>query len=213
LVIVGDGPARDEIERRASRGNAVAGRRAVSLTGFMDDPRPAYAAADVVLGMGGSALRDMAFGKPLIVQGELGFWKLCTPETVEEFLEAGWFGLGNLAIAGDETGIAAGAEQLRAELEPLINDQALRNDLGRFGRTLIEARFNLEGEGNRAGEGLQRGIGKKEPSSLFRRGNDGGGSGIHYVRRKVRKWLGTEGIDDFHEISHLRAASIDRDAT
>ena len=35
----------------------------------MLDPRPAYAAADIVIGMGGSSLRGMAFGKPTIVVG------------------------------------------------------------------------------------------------------------------------------------------------
>ena len=48
----------------------TAGRQVVLLTGEIADPRPAYAAADVVVGQGGSALRGMAFGKPLVVVGE-----------------------------------------------------------------------------------------------------------------------------------------------
>ena len=40
------------------------GRDAVVLTGAMLDPRPAYAAADVVIGMGGSSLRGMASASP-----------------------------------------------------------------------------------------------------------------------------------------------------
>ena len=81
LVIVGDGPARDVVARAAAVANAR--DRNVILTGEMPDPRPAYAAADVALGMGGSALRAMAYEKPLVVQGENGFWKLLTPETVD----------------------------------------------------------------------------------------------------------------------------------
>src|SRR5690606_25615460 len=61
LVIVGDGAARPQVEEAAARANAEARVRAVQLTGELHDPRPAYAAADVVLGMGGSALRGMAF--------------------------------------------------------------------------------------------------------------------------------------------------------
>jgi len=76
LVLVGDGPSRPQAEEAAARANGRAGRRVVTLAGEMFDPRPAYAAADVVLGMGGSALRGMAFGKPLVVQGVGGFWKL-----------------------------------------------------------------------------------------------------------------------------------------
>ena len=70
LAIVGDGDAKDQVAERAKRANAVAGRRAVVLTGSLTDPRPAYAAGDVLLGMGSSALRAMSFGKPLIVQGQ-----------------------------------------------------------------------------------------------------------------------------------------------
>ena len=80
LVIVGDGKARAAMEEAADRANERAGRRAVVLTGELADPRPAYAAADIVLGMGGSALRSLAFGKPLIVQGERGYFRTLTPD-------------------------------------------------------------------------------------------------------------------------------------
>jgi glycosyltransferase involved in cell wall biosynthesis len=135
LVLVGDGPTRGTVEAAAERANARAGRRAVILTGSLHDPRAAYAAADVCLGMGGSALRAMAFGRPLVVQGEAGFWELLTPETVERFLWTGWYG------AGD------GAEHGRARLEgllaPLLADADRRVELGRFARGLVEERFSL----------------------------------------------------------------------
>ncbi|MDF2491460.1 MAG: glycosyltransferase, partial [Microbacterium sp.] len=70
---MGDGPARAEIEQRAAAVNAECGEGTVVVTGNLDDPRPAYAAADIALGMGGSALRALAYGAPLIVQGEHGF--------------------------------------------------------------------------------------------------------------------------------------------
>ncbi|BCW48489.1 glycosyltransferase [Arthrobacter sp. StoSoilB13] len=79
LVIVGDGPGMSDAMAKASVINDGLGRRVVLLTGELEDPRPAYAAADVVLGMGGSALRGLSFGKPLVVQGERGFWELLTP--------------------------------------------------------------------------------------------------------------------------------------
>src|SRR4029077_20107783 len=81
MVIVGDGPARKDIELAARTTNVLVGREVVALTGSMADPRPAYAAADVVFGMGSSALRGMAFAKPLVVQGEQGFWELLAPST------------------------------------------------------------------------------------------------------------------------------------
>ena len=65
LVVVGDGRARGEVTRRAAKVNVAAGREVVLMTGEMEDPSPAYASADVVIGQGGSALRGMTFGKPL----------------------------------------------------------------------------------------------------------------------------------------------------
>ncbi|MDN5933885.1 MAG: glycosyltransferase, partial [Pseudonocardia sp.] len=58
LVLVGDGPAMPDLRALADRTNRAVGREAVVLTGERRDPRSAYAAADVVLGMGGSLLRD-----------------------------------------------------------------------------------------------------------------------------------------------------------
>ena len=82
LVLVGDGPARDALEMRANAVNSRIGREVVLLPGAEMDPRSAYAAADLVVGMGSSALRAMAIGRPLIVQGEKAFSEIFEPETV-----------------------------------------------------------------------------------------------------------------------------------
>lgn len=130
LVIVGDGEARDEVEAAAARANARAGRTIVSLAGNMSDPRPAYAAADISLGMGGSALRCLAFGNPLVVQGELGFWEVLSPATVDEFRWGGWYGVGERS--------SDGAIRLRSVIEPLVTQPDLRSQLGAFGREVAE---------------------------------------------------------------------------
>jgi glycosyltransferase involved in cell wall biosynthesis len=128
LVIVGDGDARDDVREAAEAANARAGRQVVVMAGQMDDPRPAYAAADIALGTGGSALRSLAFGTPLIVQGELGFWKLLEPATVDDFHWAGWYGVGD---SGDD-----GPRRLRDALLPLLTDPSRRRELGAFGRSV-----------------------------------------------------------------------------
>jgi glycosyltransferase involved in cell wall biosynthesis len=134
LVVVGDGPARRQVETRAAAANDLAGRRAVVLTGALDDPRPAYAAASIALGMGGSALRSLAFGQPLIVQGEEGFFELLTPESSRTFLRQGWYRLG-----GD------GAATLARILRELVTDEGRRRELSDFGLHLVRERFSLEG--------------------------------------------------------------------
>ncbi len=138
LAVVGDGPARAEVEEAAAAANACAGNKAVTLTGELSDPRQAYAAAEIVLGMGGSALRGMAFGKPLIVQGERGFWELATPDSVSTFLKQGWYGVG---AEGD--GRAAGALRLEMIIRQLLDDTSAQLRLGEFGRALVVERFSL----------------------------------------------------------------------
>ncbi|AXB46727.1 glycosyltransferase [Amycolatopsis albispora] len=138
LVIVGDGRSRDEVEVRAARANELARSRVVVLTGEISDPRPAYAAADVLVGQGGSALRGMSFGKPLVVVGERGFSELLTRETAPRFLSAGWYGQG----PGSR---GSGVPGLRDTLDHVIANPVLRQELGAFSRELVLERFSLRG--------------------------------------------------------------------
>jgi glycosyltransferase involved in cell wall biosynthesis len=140
LVVVGDGPARDHLTRVAAEVNVATGAATVTLTGELADPRPAYAAADVLLGMGGSALRAMAFAKPVVVLGELGFAELLTPDTADVFLWQGFYGLGN----GDLR-----PETFADLLRPLLADAPRRAELGAFARRFVEPRFGLVAAGER----------------------------------------------------------------
>jgi glycosyltransferase involved in cell wall biosynthesis len=135
LILVGDGPARPDVETLARQVNSSYGPGTVTLTGELSDPRPAYEAADIALGMGGSALRAMAFRKPLIVQGERGFWRTLSPDTLDGFLWTGWYGIGDTATDG--------ADALLGQLRPLLADAELRESLGKFGRHTAVERFSL----------------------------------------------------------------------
>jgi len=139
LVVAGDGPAREAVRRRAEETNRATGRNTVVLTGELVDPRPAYAVADVALGMGGSALRAMAFGKPLVVQGEQGFWELLTPQSLDTFLWQGWYGAGPDAEGG--------SRRLAGILLPLLHDAASRDSLGDFARRTVAGRYSLAAAG------------------------------------------------------------------
>lgn len=135
LAIVGGGQAEDLVRERAEKVNE-AHPGTIVLTGELRDPRPAYAAADIALGMGGSALRAMAFAKPLVVQGEQGYWKLLEPQTAAEFYWQGWYGVGKHAEGG--------ASLLKEILQPLLADPARVAELGQFGRELVESRYSLQ---------------------------------------------------------------------
>lgn len=131
LIVVGGGEALSEVRRAADRVNDRLRRRAVVVTGPLPDPRAAYAAADVVVGMGGSALRGMAFAKPVVVLGTNGFALPFEPATAEYFFWHGFFGHGPVC-------------DLESTLQRLLGDPALRGELGRFGRRTVESRYSLD---------------------------------------------------------------------
>ena len=135
LVVVGDGDAYQDVARVASDANTRLGRPAVLLTGSMLDPRPAYAAADVVLGMGGSAIRALAHGKPLVVLGADGFALTYEATSLPHFRREGFYGTGS---ATDPV------EHLTTLLDDLVADPARRAALGMFGLAEAESRFGLE---------------------------------------------------------------------
>lgn len=191
LVIVGDGPAREEVARRAAEANTAAGYDAVVLVGEMADPRVAYAAADVLIGQGGSALRGMAFAKPLVVVGEAGFSELLTPESAPTFLRQGWYGLG----AGS---LGTGAMALEAALRRLVDTPAMRRELGLFGRQLAEQRFSL----GRAAEVVEAIYGSaiRTPAASGRvlpeAVRAAARVSAYRLRRKYQRWAGTAAADD-----------------
>ncbi|MGC1853254.1 MAG: hypothetical protein WA687_12530, partial [Solirubrobacterales bacterium] len=111
------------------------GREAVRFAGALADPRPAYAAADLMLGMGGSSLRALATGKPTIVQGERGFSKPFEPASRAYFLHHGFWGVGD---GGSNT------HRLAGQMRDLLSDPARREELGRYGRETVSERFSLE---------------------------------------------------------------------
>jgi len=135
FVIVGDGLARERLMRIANETNAELGRVAVLLLGPLLDPRPVYAAADVVIGMGGSALRGMAFAKPVVVVGEKNFSALMSPETARSFYHKGIYGRGrgNPSDAG-----------LTENIRNLIESRTSFPDLGHFSRQFVTQHFSLE---------------------------------------------------------------------
>lgn len=135
LVIVGGGPEFGRLSARASAVNARLGRDAVVLTGPLTDPRPAYAAADLVMGMGSSLLRGLAFAKPCIVLGEAGFSLPFTPATSRQFLRHGFYGLG--------TGTLSPAP-LEEQLAAMTAEPDRLPELGAYGRRLVEERFSLQ---------------------------------------------------------------------
>lgn len=183
LVLVGDGSAREMLEREATRVNAALHRPAVIFTGALHDPRPAYDAADITLGMGGSALRALAHAKPLIVLGINGFAKTFEPTTVEYFYENGFYG------------VAPAAEpvaELAAHIVSLM-DSSRRDDLGRFGATEVQRRFALD-------------VGAQHLEAIYRQSLEYSGSAPQRFARGIR----TAARVGLHDIRRRTSAGLHR---
>ena len=102
----------------------------------------------------------------------------------------GWYGIGG--------GSAAGAENLRSELTPLVADHHLRTELGIFGRRLVTGRFSL----TRAAEIQERiyldatttpppRLRLAETVALSRYSS-------YYLRKRIRRLRGITARDDFN---------------
>lgn len=133
LLIAGDGEGYEAVRRRAAAVNAHHGWTVVQPIGFQLDSAPVYEAADIVLGMGSSAIKGLAHAKPLVVHGEAGFWKLVDEASAADFLHTGWYGRGG-----------AGIQDLARALDTLVESPGLRTRLGGFGRDLVADRYDLE---------------------------------------------------------------------
>jgi glycosyltransferase involved in cell wall biosynthesis len=134
LVVVGGGEAEQRLRARANIVNERVRRRVVVFTGPLADPRPAYAAADVVIGMGGSAARGLAFGKPLIVTGENGWFRTFMPDTAADLFRNSFWSLDT-----DPDPVRSLVAQVRA-----LGDPGVRVPLGLFGREFAEAHFGMD---------------------------------------------------------------------
>jgi len=135
LIIVGTGDAEQRLHALGREVNARVGREAVVFVGPLADPRAAYASADLALGMGSSAARALAFGRPLIVLGEFGWSKTFEPDTSEELFRNSFW--------SDEPSATA-IDDLVRDIDELAADPARRASLQRFGREFSEANFGLD---------------------------------------------------------------------
>lgn len=176
LFVIGDGEARRVLEERAEAANVATGREVVTMTGWMLDPRPAYAAADVVVGMGSSILRGMAFAKPAIVLGERGFSEVVAPDSIGRFLRQGFHGIGNGGLSSDRP--------LRL-LKALLVDADSRSELARFSRQVVCDRFSLQAAAAMLEEVYDSAV--ERPTSRLAVLGDGVLTGARVAGRKAAK--------------------------
>ncbi|HYI38575.1 MAG TPA: glycosyltransferase family 4 protein [Thermoleophilaceae bacterium] len=130
LILVGDGPERDALERRAAR-LGLDGRVAFAGPLGQDEVREHYARADVFClpsfaeGVPVVLMEAMAAGLPVVTTRIAG-----VPELVEDGVE------GLLTLPGR-------ADDLEAALTRLAADPQLRAEMGRRGRAKVDSRHDI----------------------------------------------------------------------
>ncbi|HYI93659.1 MAG TPA: glycosyltransferase family 4 protein [Bryobacteraceae bacterium] len=177
FVIVGDGAARSQLEHIADKVNSALGRPAIIFAGPMLDPRPAYAAADIVVGMGGSSLRGMAFGKPVIVVGEQGFSAPFTPQTAASFYYKGFYGVGT--GSRDNTELVSNIRALAERPDQFAG-------LGAFARQFVVENFSLPAVSAEAAGLFHRAV--HESSPYYAVAADAFRSAALYLRYRRFSW-------------------------
>jgi glycosyltransferase involved in cell wall biosynthesis len=180
LLLVGDGALRPQLEQLAQGVNTSLKRPAIAFTGALLDPRPAYAAADIVVGMGGSGLRAMAFGKPVIIVGKHGFAAALTPETAESLYYRGIYGIGR----GDSDG-----GRLEGEIRSLVTHPSLLTELGQFARQFVVKHFSLETAGARLSHYCEAAV-AEQPSRLVALADGIRTAGVWVRERRFRPGSG-----------------------
>jgi glycosyltransferase involved in cell wall biosynthesis len=129
LCMVGDGPDRDHVERRASELGIV---RECLFLGYQEDVAPFYGAFDAVVLPSGnegtpvSAIEALAGGRPVVATRVGG-----VPDVIRDGVD------GFLVESGD-------VEQLAGRLAELARDPALRARLGDEGRRHVVPRYSVE---------------------------------------------------------------------
>ncbi|MFD6176659.1 glycosyltransferase family 4 protein [Isoptericola sp. NPDC060282] len=181
LVVVGDGDAYDDVAAEAARVDERLGRRAVTLPGALVDPHPAYAAADVVLGMGGSAIRALAHGTALVVVGEQGYARTYEPSSVAEFERQGFYGTG---------GAADPVRALAALVDELHRDPGRRAALGELGLRTARERYGLQAAATTLEQVYREALATR-PSGALRLADAATVLGRAALGRAARRWRGS----------------------
>lgn len=136
LAIVGDGPESERVAALVADVNRSLGEARIRMLGERADPLAYYLAADIVVGMGSSALRAMAAGKPVLVQGERAYWEIVAPESIPAFLRHGWYGVGD--------GVDSETRCAEALLRLLASSSAERKAMGLANRALVIEHCSLD---------------------------------------------------------------------
>lgn len=135
FLIVGGGISPSSLMDKVEAINQQFGQVVVRLTGLRNDLPQIYALSDLVIGAGRVTLEAMACARPVIAVGENKFVGLISPQTIEDGIYTNF---------GDCCPYQpTDWKELTQVIVHLLKNKKEFIKLGRWGRTIIEERFDL----------------------------------------------------------------------
>lgn len=136
VIIVGDGPGRESLEKEAQVINEMAKREVVHMTGAKVDVIPYYLQSSIIIGTARVALEGMMCGKPVIAIGNQGYTGIVT-ESKEDIQRDMYFGdhdaLGKPNITN-----------LVKDIRYVLKNKERRTKIGRWGKSWCEKIFDID---------------------------------------------------------------------
>ncbi len=135
VLIVGGGGVYEELAAQARLVNERLGWDCLILTGPRTDVNRVVAACDLFVGVSRAALEAMAAGKPAVLSGAQGHTGLFTPELLDKAVDT------NFCCRTDP--MSTGEQLAKEILSALALPRARREELGAFGRQVVQERYSV----------------------------------------------------------------------
>ena len=135
-LIIGDGPDLDKISQFCKMANDILKNEYIHMIGPRTKLNDYYNSCDCVVGTGRVAIEAMAFNKPLIASGNLGYFGILKDENIEESWET--------YFADHKFNKGNNASYLYKDLKYMIYNKNKFKSLSNKGNTWAREKFNTE---------------------------------------------------------------------
>jgi len=136
LIIIGDGPGRENLEKEAQVINEMAKKEVVHMMGAKVDVIPYYRNSNIIIGTGRVALEGMMCKKPVIAVGNQGYIGIVS-ESRKNIQWDMYFGDHDALEKPTVTNLVR-------DIRYLLMDMDRRISIGRWGRVWCEKMFDID---------------------------------------------------------------------
>jgi glycosyltransferase involved in cell wall biosynthesis len=136
LIVVGDGPGRESLEKEAQVINEMADRNVVHMVGAKVDVIPYYLESDIIIGTARVALEGMMCKKPVIAIGNQGYTGIVDESRKDIQLDM---------YFGDHDALSKpNVTNLVKDIKQLLKNKAKTSRIGRWGKSWCEKMFDID---------------------------------------------------------------------